>query len=202
MPNSLITPKMEYTETTWIVSHVNLGGMIPGHSALLIEGVLPGGRMYIAQMDMTAVILGEGSAMSRTSVGSLTNQKGVIREVRVFESETPGRDYTECSGASHYITPAKAREMIENIKTQQREVAGFWARHESDIPPTDIEIQAFVDKHKYQTYGKHLFFGKKGGGINCTEWCNDKLRTVGVAPGYISDNFPKPKISSGKCCVM
>ncbi len=213
MPNSVITPKMEYNETTWVVSHVNLGGLIPGHSAIIIEGVLSpalhtsflstGSRrpgVYIAQTDITALVLGKQSSLSESSVSSITNQTGVIREVRLFQYTE--RDYSACSGVSHYVNSQRVINLIESIEREKSVVAEFWQRFDMGDQPSVDQINAFIKANPYQTYGNHLFFGKTSKGINCTEWCNIKLKELGIAPGLLEDNMPKPKISSGQCIIL
>lgn len=214
MPSSVITPKMEYNETTWIVSHVNLGSILPGHSAIVIEGILSRdlhdsfisknakrkAGVYIVQTDIKAIVLGKQSSFAETSIGSVVNQTGAIREVRLFEY-TP-RNYAECSGISHYVNSQRVIQLIEEIEREKAVVDDFWQRAEIGPEPTREEVEAFIKANPYQTYGNHLFFGNSKKGINCTEWCNSKLRILGVAPGSLEDNMPKPKISSGQCIIL
>ncbi len=203
MPNSVINPKMEYNETTWVVSHVNLGGLIPGHSAIIIEGVLSpdlhasflgtGSRrpgVYFAQTDITALVLGKQSSLSESSIGSITNQTGVIREVRLFQYTK--RDYSACSGVSHYASSQRVISLIENIEREKSVVDEFWQGLEIGDHPSIDQINDFIKAYPYQTYGNHLFFGKANKGINCTEWCNIKLKELGIAPGLMIENMPKP----------
>ena len=215
MPNSVVTPRMEYNETSWIVSHVNLREIIPGHSALIIEGVLsqdkhavfiakdskrkPG--TYILQTDIKAIPLGKQNSLTELSLGSIANQTGVISEVRLFEYTE--NDYSRCVGApSYYVQSQRVIQLIEEIEREQAIVNEFWQRYGIDSALTCEEVNSFIKENSYQTYGNHLFFGNATKGINCTEWCNNKLKVLGISPGLLENNMPKPKISAGQCLIL
>lgn len=176
MYKSKVNPLLDFNNSQWLISILNSGLRFGfGHSMIVVEGV-DNNNLFIGQYDIQDEILDENKI----------NPTGVIVEIRCFEEKTYSRDYASMSSYSYPVTPTQARLMIESIKWDQDRT--------EQAQNGEIVNGRKVEFIKFQWTGEHHFFGKKSQGINCTQWCLNKLTIAGIAK---ENNISKPKIASG-----
>ena len=206
---SRINPKYIITPEKWVISVMNTGSILGGHSVMVIEGIgqyservgLFGNGFFVNQYDIRAIVFESGSS-------SASNCKGIISEVRCFEGNEHTRDYSKFPAKSHYCDPNRAKEMIYSIHQDKQKVESFMKEIHNieNIETKEAQQERLAallsseDKYlKYQTRGAHGILTKISDGDNCAGWCNEKLAIAGIGDGT---QLPKPKIAAGQCVIL
>lgn len=189
-----------FDETTWVITVLNTGTRLAGHSVIVIEGqnknpITNKIENFIGQYDIkfTPYTLQESSF----------NIKGYISAVDIFENSHSTRDYSRYTAKSYPVDAMKAKEMIRSIKADQvkteqliRMIESGSVQEES-IDSYFIQNQGFFE---YQLMGKSSYLADDGAGDNCAGWVLAKLAVAGIGDGS-GKPFPE-KIAGGWFCSI
>lgn len=231
MPLSLINPTngsgpFEYSEDSFVISHLNRGPYLPGHSALLVEGMQMSadtGQLvpFIGCYDIMAIAL-------EAETSPLQSTRGIVTDVRCFEGGEATVDYSTATGRSYIATRQMAKLMIESIKKDRGKLYDIFRKYFNSKGMDFDEMKDSSDHHylrgregtkikidvigkegimeifsneelRYQKRGKFAFFTSENEGDNCTGWCNRKLAEIGLAN---AQEYPKPKVGAGNSCAI
>ena len=204
MPNSILKENYVFDDSKWVVSLLNTGAKLGGHTLILVEGTISGNK-FIGQYDIKATLNPEEKESSIPFFAK--NAKGFIHLVEVHEGDSYVRKYQQnskiiavdmskrfeiSSSRSWYVLPAKVQEMIDSIKEDMRYVASITEQIENlkdaffslddDKKKNDILLEMQGHYPRYQVAGIDRFFGEidNNGGHNCATWCIEKLSLCGV----------------------
>lgn len=172
---SHFNPSMIASSTNFIVTALNGGPSLGGHSFIVVEGV-QGGERFIGQYDIQADVTQPEQISSIVAAlpGPLQtvflNRQGSIREVRVYESASHGRNYSTMTHTSWPVPATAATAMIGKIKLQKWVIE---ALAEDGIP----------SPFPYQENGAHTFI-QGNAGENCATWTRKMLEEAGINPGW------------------
>ena len=179
---SQIEPSWEIREKSWVVSLLNSGSKIGGHAVIVVEGI-QNNRVWVGQYDITA------SAVIETTTDivqdSLGNTPGYIDQIRIFEGDKYGRDYSNFSSKSWTADPEKVAHMITKIKEMQ-----------ARLPDEKIPFQKAGSK-------RWPYFGGNGGD-NCVTWAEKQLAIAGVGNAAIKADKIKasPAMHVTTCAIL
>ncbi len=177
---------LEFSEDVWIVSILNTGDKLLGHSVIVVEGVIRTGpglmnkQLFVGQYDIQAELDEEQK--------NLVNKTGRIVEVRCFPSNFPPsasdpmgytRDYSGFSSHSEIADRGLVERMIKSIREDSEK-----CKRGEHIP--------------YQLVGLKHPIGSKDGGHNCTSWSIEKLAIAGVTINSLS----KPSKAVKSCLIL
>ena len=155
MPKSRVTTDYEFNEEEWVVSVLNSGSAIEGHSVLVVEG-MDNGHLFVGHYDINAKII--------------TGGKGVITRINCNESDSYLFEYKEFTRKSYrYIPKGKVREMISSIRADAKAVQEAKAGEGPSL--------------RYQLFGKNSTLSNLDDGHNCASWVQEKLSIAGIDHG-------------------
>ncbi len=191
---SEVNESFHYNAEEWLVSVLNTGDKLGGHSIVVVEG--------LKKADISSVSLQfephlekfvgqyEISAVSEDAPSSSLNPKGYICNVKCTETKEVTRPggYKQFPSRSYKVDAEDASKMITSIK-EDEQICLRARRGEGAYPP-------------YQKLGTdHPFvrlIGNVNDGHSCASWCARKLE---IATGG-KHNGAKPKISAGQCLIL
>jgi hypothetical protein len=181
---SRLDKEIEIDEKYWAVSLVNTGSVLGGHSAIIVEGLQKVGprlcdtELFYGFYDIKACVYDEEKSTFNV------NKKGYIYRVTVHEgSQYPAQDITKYLSRTQLVTVESARRMIADIKTDRQAILDKEKAQHKDCEPGGL-----LDKSLYPQYeliGVDSIFGSKGRGMNCANWCADKLLIAGIGNGSL-----------------
>ena len=201
MPNSAVDPKFQYSDTVWVVSNINTGSKLAGHSVIVVEGIKKTQEDNNNNNIFAETFVGQYDIKCKEYVvqSKSINLQGYIHRVDIHEAKTATREYKQYSHRSYCVTPEKAQEMISAIKEDRQKVDRLKQMiEEGKILEGNIDAQ-FIKKNgflEYQLAGKSPFLADEGAGDNCASWTANKLKIAGIGDG--SKKKPEP----GPCLVM
>lgn len=184
---SKVDNNFEINESVWVISIINTGAKAGGHSILLVEGSRDG-ELFVSQHDIHATIDSD----------SRLNKKGYITQIRHYDSYNPHFDYARASSQSFYLEASKYNAFLQSIAEDRRIVneAGLRECLGTEYEPNLAQLRQDSGYPAYQVVGSrgilHLLFGD-GDGINCAEWCKEKLKAVGIETGKKGDKVMSPE---------
>jgi len=162
MPKSKVSEDFTFNEEVWVVSILNTGAKMSGHSVILVEGIKDGAA-FVRQCDITAELLPEETKSIIRE--PFRNVKGKINQVRIFESYHPTLEYDKKSSRSVYADPESVLLMLNAIE-QDRD--------------TTIKAQRGEGLYlQYEYSGRYSMFSS-GAADNCPTWCYEKLKIAGI----------------------
>lgn len=190
MPKSVINVNYSFDKDVFVVSVLNIGSKLTGHSVLIVEGIAIENEYGFFK---DSLFIGQYDILCRPYVmqGSSMNTKGFITDIRMFESHDVKRDYSQYTAKSYYITSQNCKVMLASIQADKAKVERLKNMIEVGEISEDNVDSAFINKHGFLEY--HLI------GNNCADWCVDKLRIAGV---NITALYGKPEIIAGGCNVI
>lgn len=159
-----------FDKDSWLVSVLNTGDKLSGHSVLVVEGIRMNpitsrNELFVKQYDIQAELYQEQT--------DFINRKGKIVEVRCFEGYS--RELSIYPSRSYNVNPIKAKEMIKSI--------------EQDIAICEKAKKRQAEFPNYQLVGEGHFLSDIGMGDNCASWSIKKLAIAGYGDGT---GKPKP----------
>lgn len=179
MRKSQVNARFEFDEDIWVVSVLNTGAATGGHAILVVEG-MQAAQLFVGQYDIRA----QGSP----APGSSVNIIGQINNVFIRES-------------NNYSYPGGYQKLSSQSFTMD-------ARCFPDLKASILADKDITDKAntsgsghiKYELVGSkgvlHALFGSDYGGINCAEWCQRKLKVIGLDAGKLAEKVPMPQKST------
>ena len=215
---SIINPDLEVTQDLWVVSAINSGPALAGHSVIVLEGIRPpqGGNLYAQpftiKTDIRAGVAGDqnsststdhtpssssagsssNSSLSGTTGSSLTppcnNPRGIITRIDIKNSDE--RDWRPLD----YRNNTKRSWLVrhEDAEIMMRQIV-------ADRQRVRLSMVGDAEPIPYQFLGAGHPFARADGGHNCASWVQEKLAVAGVdAAGK-----PKPeKVAGGGCVIL
>ncbi len=189
MPNSQINSDFTFTKEVFVVSLVNIGDPILGHATLVVEGVrtkdvgsFSEDELFIGQYDI--VVEYEDSVLQNIN----PNRSGIIKEIRIFESNSYGKDYTQYRSESYLVDVDNVDRMLESIM--------------EDHEIVEQSKQGICEPLLYQRLGKDHpwinLFSLNENGDNCMGWCLEKLAIAEVLESQ--NKLSKPRAIGG--CIL
>lgn len=193
MPKSRLKEDGELSTELWVVSVVNTGSILAGHSAIIIEGLKPkedrmvgGNELFYGFYDIRATMNPGDEKISSVL------QTGYVHKIEVKELN----HYPELKDISRYyarsweIKPERAHKIIAAIKKDRNDLLAIDDGYAPGSHP---------DKSRYPKWsvlGMESIVGDLlGRGMNCTNYCANWLKA-----GDIGTHGKKP--SSPMCRVM
>lgn len=200
---SKVNAEFEFDQNNWVISVFNsvqgTTNKLFGHAVILVEGLEPNKnsslypKLFIGQYDIQAEV-----ERTEESFESISNRKGIISEIRIYQGDKylnnkkyNDKFYKECQSRSFVVSKYNVLNMIESI--------------EQDKETTDLAEKGEGEHLKYQQYGSkggilQALFSEKDQGVNCAEWCIEKLMIAKVPS--IENDTPKPYFVSGGCSIL
>lgn len=220
MTKSVINPKFEFDSKTWVISVINTGGVLNGHSVLLVEGMkrtqgssmFPEEKLFVGQYDIFAATVDhpgvpdmeEQKGLSdylssinqdEGSLGKLKpllkNQKGVIVKIRTFPEKLTDDSKGYTRDYSAHLH--KTRTYYAKADKAQIMLESIY-RQAAEIKEI-VARQDFAALPKYQLYGNHHpFTDSADDGINCANFCYENMALAEAGPRWheLSSKPPKP----------
>jgi hypothetical protein len=213
MPQSKVNARYEFSKTKWVVSLLNAGSPLGGHSFIVVEGL----RTAASGEDELFVGKYEIFADMKDGYPELQNLKGYITEVKVREGNVYSTDparydaeriYGATSSRSSYVMPAAAQAMIDTIKADKARtdtvMAEFYDAHaRGDTTPFLTMPHITSRLMPYQSAGSKRICARDEG-HNCTTWAEEKLAICDLAPGnHVLDSIKAmPETHAGGRCAI
>lgn len=197
----------EFDGATWVVSVINSGEKLGGHAVLVVEGLLPHQEttvssssavhaapprvLFVGQYDINAVP--DDADQATGSLVSVKNRTGRITKVNMRENDhyahPKGDEFYQRQSTSFLVLKENVDLMIESIRADHEKVEAA-KRGEEEYP-------------KFQQFGSkggllQALFSEGAGGMNCAEWCIEKLAAGGVEHAV----KPKPERVAGGCVLV
>lgn len=185
MTQSRVNKTYDYTENKWVVSLVNTTGLIEGHAVIVVEGLLPNGRVFEGEYDITASAFPEEQEFAQDSLGNVMGYITKIRcnPIKNDRENNPDkktvfyRNYDEknFSSRSHNVTRENTLAMIESIEADADLL-------ETEVASAKAEKRNVNWPFRYQKAGsgRSTLFGGNGG-ESCITWAEKK---IAIATGH------------------
>jgi hypothetical protein len=180
MPKSQLNG-VELTLTRWVVSVVNTGSILAGHSAIVIEGLkqreegrLSGGsELFYGFYDIRAAVWPDEQKKSSVT------QTGYVYKVTVKQDNKypEGVDMSRYYAKSWEVAPARANKVIAAILADRDKILAIDDGYGEGGHP---------DKSRYPAWsllGMNDVFGDRGKGMNCTNYCAAWLYAAEIGNG-------------------
>ena len=110
---SKVNSSYKIYENLWVVSVINTGSKLSGHSQLVVEGIVQN-EPFVKIFDIRAT-----PTEARSSFFNRLNAKGVITKIVIHEQYKEGRDYERYTSKSYYAEPEHVNKTIEAIKAEK-----------------------------------------------------------------------------------
>jgi hypothetical protein len=207
--NSRVKPKESFSEKSYLVSLLNVGSILEGHSMILIEGLVPSPTTSLSLEDTP--LLSESNTYSGTLFNNnansntpslyirqydvfaefnddkekLFNKKGYISLIRCFKSYGE-KEYEKFTSSTWLVSRDNALEIAKSIEEDEKKM-----ENEEKIP------YHYLPKN-------HFLSSKDDDGMNCTEWCKLKLAAGGIKVKAKFDKDKPEKAAKGEkpCCTI
>lgn len=172
---SRINSAYEFKEDLWVISLINTGTILGGHSKIVIEGIKEN-SLYIVECH-AMVIPDENEDNESSLPQAFRNTKGTLRplisEKDNYKDEQKLTQYSTSTSTSYYIAPANADLIINEVKKQIEEF------NTGNYMP-----------YQYSGDNRIKFFGSNDG-HNCTTWAESILKIGGIERGALPLDYLK-----------
>jgi|GEM_PF-4880489 len=182
-------PYHNFTRDIWVITVINTRrtsviSTLIGHSALVVEGREENGLFFVGAYDIQSGQIHEGwhkSHISKIRVWEDNTLSSVTEELPEFIER-----YKSCTRTSWLAHNDDAKRMIESIHNDKN------ITEKAKAGEDDFLIYRFLGSGR-TTEGFISILWPKGNGVNCAEWCMDKLKIADINPG----GKPKPELIAG-----
>jgi hypothetical protein len=139
---SAISSGYRYNEQMWVVSILNTGARLGGHSVLVVEGIR-GNDVFLGSYDILARALPDQNGAGLFSSFENINRKGYISQVRVFENTKPVVvAHTEKTTEGVVLVTAGVPPIFASLTTHETPVQNMGRFDYSQYPAQSYYIPA------------------------------------------------------------
>jgi hypothetical protein len=201
---SVFNNKKPFDGDTWVVTLFNSGAASSGHAALFVEGEVSG-RVVLYRAEIFAAsfpgylkwFLSPTQSFNDSpqfdalykehavAIDPTKNENVCYVSLKTYTAYP--KDFSMTTATSWQVSKEKAEYMLEEIQREKKEIETNTRRAVQQIK---YNVSPPLDKFTlFKKYGRESTV-VSGTGVNCVNWCEDKLPFAGIQPtSNVSDSI-------------